>query len=63
MRFYNRGDEAETVRVTADNLLVGSANGPLSVISATLDGSAVVSPGNGVSVPPKQIVELRMKLG
>ena len=63
VRFYNRGDEAETVRVTADNLLVGSANGPLSVISATLDGTPVVSPENGVSVPPRQVVELLMKLG
>ena len=57
VRFYNRGDSNETVRVSADN------TGGLTFAGAEMGGQPVSDTDKRVSIPPKHEVELKIRLG
>lgn len=62
VKLYNRSDKAQTVAVSADNTQAGGRSDEPAVRSASLDGRTILDPAKGVTLPPRQLVELKMDL-
>ncbi len=62
VRFYNRGDVPEQIRVIPDNMQVEPQGRSIRAISATLDGKPLPNAESPITLPPQTTVELKIDL-